>query len=144
MFKTVIIPLRAAALAVGITVSSFAGAASAATGDYRFEVLEPQVRPSRDATVVRVRLVRLVEEQPVAGAALNEALLGMWPIQLHKVVATPWMAHAVGQVVAEGGGVYRLPAELTMTGSYRLTLAVRVPGEAEPVGGAVTIRVSHR
>jgi hypothetical protein len=136
--------LRAAALAVGITVSGLAGAAYAAPMTYRFEVLDAQVRPSRDTTDLRVRLVRQADGQPVTGAALDDVRLGMWPIQLHKAPPAPWMPHVVGPAVAEGSGVYRLPADFPMTGSYRLTLSAHVPGEVEPVQSTVTVRAAYR
>lgn len=139
------IPLRAAALALGVAIGGFAGVAQAGTGDYRIEALDPQVRPGRDAEL-RVRLVRLADGQPVTGAVLDEARIGMWPTQLHKAIR-PWMAHAVEPVApvgAEGGGVHRLRADLGMAGDYRLRLAARVPGEAEPVRGAVKIRAAYR
>lgn len=143
MLNSRIMPLRAAALALGIAVSGFAGAAYAAPMNYGFEVLDAQVRPSRETTEVRVRLVH-PDGQPVTDASLSEVRLGMWPIQLHKAPPAPWMRHAVGPAMAEGNGVYRLSADLPMTGSYRLTLSARVPGEAEAVHGAATIRVAYR
>ena len=135
------VPLRAAALALGGAIGGFAGVAQAGTGDYRIEALDPQVRPGRDAEL-RVRLVRVADGQPVTGAVLDKARIGMWPTQLHKTMR-PWMAHAVEPIGAEGGGVHRLRADLGMAGDYRLRLSAGVPGEAEPVRGAVTIRAAH-
>ena len=137
------IRLRAAALACGVVIGGFAGVAQAGTGDYRLELLDPEVRPGRNAAELRVRLVRLADGQPVTGAVLDGARLGMWPTQLHKTMR-PWMAHAVEPTGTDGGGVYRLRADLSMAGDYRLRLAARVPGEAEPVHGAVTIHAAHR
>ncbi|MFC7693675.1 hypothetical protein ACFQY5_33230 [Paeniroseomonas aquatica] len=98
--------LRAAALAVGITVSGLAGAAYAAPMTYRFEVLDAQVRPSRDTTDLRVRLVRQADGQPVTGAALDDVRLGMWPIQLHKA---PCPLDATRGWSGGGGRQRRLP-----------------------------------
>lgn len=136
-----VVPLRAAALAVA--VASFSGTARAAATDYAFEVLNPVVRPSRDAADLRVRLVRVSDGQAVAGAPVSVERFGMWRNQPHKAPTPPWMAHAAGPAVAEAGGTHRLPAELTMPGTYRLTLSAMVPGEAEPVRGTVVVRAPY-
>lgn len=136
------LPLHAAALALTLVGVGFAGAVQAAPDDYRFEVSEQRVRPGREPTELRLRLVRVSDGQPVPDAALRAEALGMWRVPVHKTITT-WMAHDTGAVVAEAGGAFRLPAELTMPGTYRLSLTASVPGESGPVRGTVVIRAAY-
>lgn len=129
-----------AALAV-LTVAGCTGASQAPPERYAFEAMDRQVRPDRDAEI-RVRLINRSDGRPVAGAVIQEPRLGMWPATLHKTIR-PWMSHTVSPAVAEGDGVYRFRADLAMAGNYWLTLAARVPGEAEPLRGTVRIRAAY-
>ncbi len=95
----------------------------------------------QQAVAIRIRLVQAANGQPVNGASFDAARFGMWPTPLHKTMR-PWMAHATGTIVAEGNGVYRLPVEVPMSGSYELRLSAHVPGGAEPVRDTVRIRVA--
>ena len=140
--RAALMPLRAAALALALAVGSFAGVAHASSDNYRFELVDSEVRPSQQAVTLRMRLVQAVTGEPVSGAAVEATRFGMWPFAPHKTMR-PWMAHAAGPIVADGNGVYHLPVEVPMTGSYHLTLSAQIPGGAEPLRDTVRIRVAH-
>ena len=56
--------------------------------DYRFEAVDAQVRPSRDAEV-RVRLVHVPDNRPVGGAAITEHRFTM--LMPHQKMTTTLM-----------------------------------------------------
>lgn len=138
MFRSALIPLRAAALAVA--VAGCASAFQSSSERYRFELVDSQVRAGGQGTQLRVRLVHLPDNRPVTGAEIYGQRLGMW-MSGYKTV-TSRMAAAVGPAEAEGHGVYRMHAELPMSGEWSLSLTARVPGEAQPVRGTVRIRAA--
>lgn len=109
--------------------------------NYRFEVIDPQVRPGRD-TEMRVRLVHLPENRPVGGATIYEHRFEML-MSGYKVVTSLMVEGANPPpvlAVEEGNGVYRVHAQLPMAGNWQATLMARVPGEALPARGTVTVR----
>lgn len=126
-----------AAVALG-----FVGCAAnppAATG-YRFEAVDTQVRPSRDAEV-RVRLIRMQNNQPVPGATIYEHRFEMW-MSGYKVITSNMVEGRTGPpilAIDEGSGVYRVHAQLPMAGDWQATLVARVPGETLPIRERVSI-----
>lgn len=133
--------LMSAALAILV-----AGCATttAASRNYRFEVLDQQVRPSRDAEV-RVRLVHVPDGRPVTGAAITEHRFEMF-MPNYKVMTT-LMVEGAGpppvDTVEEGNGIYRVHAVVPMPGRWSMTLVARVPGEPEPIQGRVPLNVRY-
>jgi ABC-type uncharacterized transport system auxiliary subunit len=80
MFKSSLIPLRAAALAA--VVAGCASAFQTSSENYRFELVDPQVRAShRETTELRLRLVHLPDNRPVVGAVIDNQRLGMWMLK---------------------------------------------------------------
>lgn len=126
--------------AVALGVVGCATNPPAATG-YRFEALDTQVRPSRDAEV-RVRLVRMQTNQPVPGATIYEHRFEMF-MSGYKMITSSMVEGETGPpilAVDEGAGVYRVHAQLPMAGDWQATLVARVPGESLPIRERFRIR----
>lgn len=138
MLGRVIGALPAFALAAALAACASAPPSS----DYRFELLDQQVRRSPNAEV-RVRLVHLPDNRPVSGAVIYEHRFDM-PMSGYKV-ATSRMVRGPNPppiaTVEEGNGVYRVHADVPMAGEWMMTLVARVPGEVQPVRGRVPMRV---
>ena len=109
---------------------------------YRFELVDSQPHSSRDAEI-RVRLVRLRDNQSVAGAAIFEHRFEMW-MSGYKTTTTTMVEGAGAPPVLsidDGGGIYRVHARVPMVGNWQATLAARVPGEALPVRESFAMQV---
>lgn len=131
-----------AAATLALSVAGCASLFPPIARDYRFEAVDRQVRPSRDAEM-RVRLVHLPDNRPVSGAVITEHRFTM--LMSHYKMTTTLMVEGADPppvlAVDEGNGVYRVHAQLPMAGDWRATLTARVPGEALPVRGTAAIRV---
>ena len=114
-----------ASISVAIT------SATAAPGDYRFELVQAQpAGPGK--TTVTVRLVHAPDNKPVAGAVLFESKTDMGP---------DGMADMTGKVTplpSDKPGIYRFAIETGMAGKWALNLGAKVQGEASTVRGTVT------
>ena len=150
------------AMALAATLASCAAAPK--SENYRFELLSQQVPPSQNAEV-RVRLLHLPDNRPVAGAVVYEHQSEMVhrpdtqaredrssPVRVAPGIAAPpaiVFPSRMGEgpnpppvpAVEEGNGVYRVHAVLPMAGAWTLTLVARVPGEAAPVRSELPVRV---
>lgn len=109
--------------------------------DYAFEAVPEALSPGHNR-VLRVRLLRLADGEPVSGATILGPRLGMWAPSQHKAIGY-WMNHVVGPAVAEGDGVYRFAADLPMPGNYHLSLTAQVAGDPEPVSGRARFRIER-
>lgn len=139
-------------------------AAAPRSENYRFELLSQQVPPSQNAEV-RVRLLHLPDNRPVAGAVVYEhqsEVVHRSDAQAREYSPSPVRAapgisvppaivfqSRMGEgpnpppvpMVDEGNGIYRARAVLPMTGIWTLTLVARVPGKAAPVRSELQVRV---
>ena len=124
---------RAATLAVGL-VFRIAGA-EAAAADYRFELTgTPQTAGGK--SLVAVKLTHVPDDKPVAGAIIIQTRADMGPDGM-KVMTAP-----VTALPAKEPGVYPFEIAPGMAGSWMLTLAAKVQGEAETVRGSVTVKLA--
>ena len=120
----------AAALACGLAFTTSAAQARAA--DYRFE-LAGKPQPGRGGkSIVPVRLVHLPDNKPVTDAVVFESKADMGPAGMPAMVAP------IKAVPPPKDGVYRFEVEPGMAGTWAITLAAKVQGEAETVRGSVT------
>ena len=123
------------AVVLAVSTSAVIGAAAAASGDYRFELV--QALPAGPGkTTVTVSLVHVPDNKPVAGAVLFESKTDMGP---------DGMAEMTGKVTplpADKSGLYRFQIETGMAGKWALNLAAKVQGEAETVRGSVTFQAA--
>ena len=120
-----------AAMAPVMTLLLLAATAYAAGTDYRFEVA--QVQPAgKNLTDVTVKLLHVSNAKPVPGAIIFQTKVDMGPSGMGEMTGkvTP-------QPTTDAAGLYHFRAETGMGGSWALTLAAKVQGEADTVRGTV-------
>lgn len=126
------IPSRLAA-AVGAGAAALvvtSGIALAAPADYRFEAVQPHVKAAGD-TVVTVRLIHVPDNQPVKGAVIFSNKMEM------PMPGMAPMTTKVSAVQPTTPGEYPFQSDLSMGGSWTLTLAAKVQGETGTISGSV-------
>jgi hypothetical protein len=121
----------AAAMGAGAAVLLIAGGvAVAAPADYRFEAVQPHVKAASD-TVVAVRLIHVPDNQPVKGAVIFSSKMEM------PMGGMAPMATKISAVKPSNPAEYPFQTDLSMAGSWMLSLAAKVQGEAGTVSGSV-------
>ena len=109
--------------------------ADAATGDYRFELAgNPQAAAGK--SIVAVKLTHVPDNKPVAGAVIIQTRADMGPDGMKEMTAP------VKALPPKEPGVYLFEVEPGMAGSWMLSLAAKVQGEAETVRGSVTVKLA--
>jgi hypothetical protein len=121
----------AIAVAASLSVTAFAGA-----DDYVFEPVKAEIKSSNVATIA-VRLVHKPSGTPVIDAVIVQTRIDMAPDGMAD------MASAIAPLPSPEPGVYAFKAPLTMTGRWLLTLSAKVQGEADPVLGKITFKVTQ-
>jgi hypothetical protein len=102
----------------------------AAPNDYRFELVQAQpVGPGKTAVIVR--LVRVPDSKPVAGAVFFDTKTDMGPSGMAE------MTGKVSPLPSDQPGIYRFQVETGMAGKWQLALGAKVQGEAGTVRGTV-------
>ncbi len=112
----------AATLVISLALAVAAPSARADIKDYEFLLVEQEVKAG-DGAVVSTRLVHKPTGRPVADAVVFARRIDMEP----EDMAT--MTSPLEPLPAEEPGVYRFRTNLTMEGSWRLSLAAKVQGE---------------
>jgi hypothetical protein len=107
----------------------------AGANDYVFEPVKTDIKSSNVATIA-VRLLHKPSERPVTDAVIVQMRIGM----AHDGGAE--MDTAFVPLASPEPGVYAFMAPLTMTGSWFLSIAAKVPGEPETVVGKIIFRVT--
>jgi len=130
--------LSAVALVGALTACASAGGEP--QDGYRFEVLNQPV-PARTHSTIAVRLVNEADGQPVAGATVTDAALTMRMLRFPRLAKGTWYPNRVREreirfVGSPGGGIYEFLGDLSMPGTWTLSLTMRVPGQASPVKGS--------
>jgi hypothetical protein len=125
----------AGALTLAISLLFRIAGADAAAGDYRFEVAgNPQATGGK--SIVAVRLTHTPDNKPVTGAVIIQSRADMGPDGMKEMTAP------VKALPSKDPGVYLFEIEPGMAGSWMLTLAAKVQGEAETVRGSVTVKLA--
>lgn len=122
-------------VAIMLAVAVFSSAAFAGANDYAFEVVQPQVKESKDA-IIAVRLLHKPTGKPVADAVIFQTRLDMSPEGMGDMVSK------VAPLKSDEPGVYRFKADMSMAGGYALNLAAKVPGETETVRAKLVIKAT--
>lgn len=112
-----------------------AGPARASADDYRFETVGNPSR-SGDATLIRLRLVHLPDQAPVAGAILIQPKLEMG-------TGRDAMTAPASVAAAPEPALYAIAARPSMAGEWALSLAAKVPGEAATIRGRVVVNLAQ-
>ncbi|WP_331374756.1 FixH family protein [Sinorhizobium chiapasense] len=122
--------LASLAIALASTTTSFAAAT-----DYEFQLVQPEVAQSPEATVA-VRLVDRRTAKPVPDAVIFTTRLDMAPEGMEA------MTTSVEAMPSAEPGVYRFKTNLSMEGGWRFKLAAKVQGEAETVEGELILKAT--
>jgi len=107
----------------------------AAAKDYRFEVVSSPVKSGK-ATIIKIRLIHLPDEKPVAGAIITQTKLDMGPEGMASMTI-PAKATAAAEA-----GLYQIEAQPEMAGNWGLTISAKVQGERETVSGTITVPIA--
>ena len=124
---------NAAILALLLMSAPLAGLAASA--DYRFE-LAGEPANNGTGTLVKLRLVGVADGKPVTGAEIVQTRLDMGPDGMAAMMAP------VMPLPSAAPDIYSFEIRPTMPGNWGLTVTVKLPGEAAPITGAVTIPVA--
>jgi hypothetical protein len=103
----------------------------AAGKDYRFDVVQAQPA-GKNLTDVTVKLTHIPDGKVVPGAVIFQTKVDMGPSGMGE------MTGKVTPQTPDPAGQYRFRAETGMAGTWALTLAAKVQGEADTVRGTVT------
>ena len=121
----------ALALVLVLARPAFAGA-----NDYVFESMKAEVKKGDDV-VVSVRLKHKPTGNPVTDAIIIQTRIDMSPDAMGE------MASPLTPVPSDEPGVYSFKTDLSMQGRWMLSIAAKVQGEPETVGGKITFRATR-
>jgi YtkA-like len=102
--------------------------------DYEFQLVQGEVKRD-DGAIIAVRLVNKVSGKPVPDAVIFAKRIDMAPDGMAE------MAGRIEQLPPNEPGVYRFKANLSMQGSWQLSLAAKVQGENGTVESKLVIKV---
>ena len=122
------------AAAVGLLSGAILSPALADVRDYEFQLLQNEVKKG-DGTIVTVRLVNKRTGKPVPDAVISAKRIDMAPDGMAD------MAGRIEQLPSTEPGVYRFKANLSMQGSWQLSLAAKVQGENGTVESKLVLKV---
>jgi hypothetical protein len=120
------------------------GCATTPSSDYRFDVVHQPVKVGRNSEIA-IRLVHLPSGQVVKDAIIARSELAILMLRpAHKTTPTGLKEVPMEQEVefwgADGQGNYLFRGNVSMSGTWTLDLAARVPGEVSTVRGAVRFK----
>lgn len=104
-------------------------------GDYEFRLVDGQ-KPDLGATTITVELLHRATGDRIVDAVLFAQRLDMEP----DGMAT--MTSPLELLPSAEPGTYRFRTNLTMAGSWRLSLAAKIQGEPETVVSRLVLRVT--
>lgn len=111
------------ALAVALPLAAIALPAQADINDYEFRLVQDELKRGH-GVVVAARLVDKRLGKPVPGAVVFARRMDMAPDGMEA------MTSPIEALPSTEPGTYRFETHLTMAGSWRLSLAAKVQGEA--------------
>ena len=131
-----ILTRRSALTAAFIALSSVALASPLLAGaqDYEFQLVQGDVKKG-DGAIIAVRLVNKGSGKPVPDAMISAKRIDMTPDGMAD------MAGRIEQLPSTESGVYRFKANLSMQGSWQLSLAAKVQGEIGTVESKLVLKV---
>lgn len=128
------------AFALVALVSLVAACASTEAPDYRFEVVDQPVAVGAHSEF-DVRLTEVSTGQPVSNATISTSALEMTHYRPATGKGTPPggvrvpMTGEVKFLGPAGPGLYRFMGDVSMPGTWQLTVSANVPGKSEAVDG---------
>jgi hypothetical protein len=127
-------PMRGLAAAqICVAMIGTATIARADVKDYEFQLVDPAVKIG-PAAIVTVRLVNKKTGKPVPDAVIFASRLDMTPDSM------PEMTTKLTPMPGSEPGIYRFKANVSMAGSWQLSLGAKVQGESGTVQGKLVIR----
>jgi hypothetical protein len=102
--------------------------------DYEFQLVQGEVKKG-DRTIIAVRLVNKGSGKAVPDAVIAAKRIDMAPDGMAD------MAGRIEQLPSTEPGVYRFKANLSMQGSWQLSLAAKVQGESGTVESKLVLKV---
>ena len=129
------IPTARESLASLVLVLASPPAVLAASRDYAFQFVQPEVSQGADAKIA-VRLVDKRTGDAVPDAVIFATRLDMAPDGMEA------MTTSVEALPSTEAGIYNFKVDLSMEGGWRLKLAAKVQGELETVQGELILRVT--
>lgn len=124
--------IPAALLAAALSVPAMTAPAAADFKDYRFQLVQDEVKVGE--AVVAVRLVDKRKDKPVTDAIVFAKRIDMAPDSMEEMVST------IEQIPSTEPGVYRFRTKLSMAGGWRLSLAAKVQGETGTVEDKLVLK----
>jgi hypothetical protein len=131
-----IILMRRSALTAAL-IGLFATLASqsfAGVQDYEFQLVQSEVKKG-DGTIIAVRLINKGSGKAVPDALIAAKRIDMAPDGMAD------MAGRIEQLPSTEPGVYRFKANLSMQGSWQLSLAAKVQGENGTLESKLVLKV---
>jgi hypothetical protein len=124
---------RAFALVIGFAVAGTAAPARADIKDYDFVLVESEVKAG-DGAIVTAQLVHKPTGRPVTDAIVFARRIDMEPEDMAA------MTSPLEPLPHEEPGVYRFRTNLSMEGSWRLSLAAKIQGETGTVESRLVLK----
>ena len=128
---------RRATLIVAPTVLWWAALVSpvpAEVKDYEFQLVQNEIKKG-DGAMVAVRLIHKRSGKAVPDAVISAKRIDMAPDGMAD------MAGRIEQLPSTEPGVYRFKANLSMQGSWQLSLAAKVQGENGTIESKLVLKV---
>jgi YtkA-like len=119
---------------IGLLFVSLATPSLAGVQDYEFQLVQGEVKKG-DRTIIAVRLVNKDSGKAVPDAVIAAKRIDMTPDGMAD------MAGRIEQLPSTEPGVYRFKANLSMQGSWQLSLAAKVQGENGTVESKLVLKV---
>jgi hypothetical protein len=129
-----IILTRRSALTAALIGLLFAAPSLASVQDYEFQLVQGEFKKG-DGAIISVRLVNKGAGKAVPDAVIAAKRIDMAPDGMAD------MAGRIEQLPSTEPGVYRFKANLSMQGSWQLSLAAKVQGENGTVESKLVLRV---
>ena len=139
---------KVTAFPVVALISLVAACASAKSPDYRFDVVDQPVAVSAHSEF-DVRLTEVSTGRPVSNATISNSALEMTHYRPSTGKGTPPggvrvpMPGEVKFIGPDGPGLYRFMGDVSMPGTWKLTVSANVPGKSEPVEGLATFEAGR-
>ena len=124
----------AAAATIAAVWVALASPSLASVQDYEFQLVQGEVKRG-DGAIISVRLVNKGSGKAVPDAVIAAKRIDMAPDGMAD------MAGRIEQLPSTEPGVYRFKADLSMQGSWQLSLAAKVQGENGTVESKLILKV---
>jgi hypothetical protein len=119
---------------IGLLFAALASPSLASVQDYEFQLVQGEVKKG-DGAIISVRLVNKGSGKAVPDAVIAAKRIDMSPDGMAD------MAGRIEQLPSTEPGVYRFKANLSMQGSWQLSLAAKVQGENGTVESKLVLKV---